>query len=45
MKAGDSPVSIAEKYGVSVTRLMEYNGISDPLNLRIGQTLRIPPSD
>lgn len=45
VKAGDSPVSIAESFGVSVTRLMEYNNISDALNLRIGQTLRIPPSD
>lgn len=45
VQPGDNPVAIAERHGVSVSELMELNNISDPLDLRVGTTLRIPPAD
>jgi murein DD-endopeptidase MepM/ murein hydrolase activator NlpD len=39
---GDTLYRIASHYGVSVGRLMSANGISDPRDLRVGQTLVIP---
>lgn len=42
--AGDTLYHIANEYGVSVGRLMAANGISDPRELRLGQTLTIPGS-
>ena len=39
---GDSPASIATEFGVSVDSLMEFNGISDPLELVPGTRLLIP---
>jgi murein DD-endopeptidase MepM/ murein hydrolase activator NlpD len=40
--AGETVYHIAQQYGVSVSRLMAANGISDPRDLRVGQTLVIP---
>lgn len=45
VQPGEHPVAIAERYGVSVTELMEYNDISDPRTLRVGTVLKIPPAD
>jgi len=42
--AGETVYHIAQEYGVSVGRLMTANGISDPRDLRVGQTLVIPGS-
>ena len=42
--AGETVYHIANEYGVSVGRLMQANGISDPRELRVGQTLTIPSS-
>jgi murein DD-endopeptidase MepM/ murein hydrolase activator NlpD len=42
--AGDTLYHIASVYGVSVGRLMTANSISDPRELRVGQTLVIPGS-
>lgn len=39
---GDTIYHIAHKYGVSPERLMTANGIGDPRDLRVGQTLVIP---
>ena len=38
----DSLYSIAQKYGVSVEELAEYNGISEDEPLQYGQVLKIP---
>ncbi len=40
---GDTPISIANKFGVSVADLIALNNI-DPANLQIGQELIIPTS-
>ena len=45
IKPGDNPVAIAEAHGVSVQDLMALNGITDPTELRVGTTLRIPAAD
>jgi len=42
VRAGDTLHRIAEHYGVSVSRLMALNGITDPRELQVGQVLRIP---
>jgi spore germination protein len=41
VQAGDTITSIANKFGVSETRLIQDNGISYPNNLVIGQTIVI----
>ncbi len=40
---GETLTSIAKVYGVSVSELQHFNRIEDPLKLRAGQTLMIPP--
>jgi murein DD-endopeptidase MepM/ murein hydrolase activator NlpD len=40
--AGDTVYHIANEYGVSASRLMTANGISDPRQLRVGEVLTIP---
>ena len=40
--AWDSLYSIAQKYGISVEELAEYNGISEDEPLQYGQVLKIP---
>jgi murein DD-endopeptidase MepM/ murein hydrolase activator NlpD len=42
--AGETVYHIAQEYGVSVGRLMAANGLSDPRELRVGQTIVIPGS-
>ncbi|MFM7547535.1 MAG: LysM peptidoglycan-binding domain-containing protein [Cyanobacteriota bacterium] len=42
VKPGDTLGEIAERYGVSVNRLMQANGIQDPKELQAGQRLVIP---
>jgi LysM repeat protein len=42
VKAGETPSSIAKKYGVSVTALMAANPGVEARRLRIGQTLKLP---
>jgi LysM repeat protein len=42
--AGESLSVIAVRYGVSMTALMQENGITDPDAIRIGQRLRLPPN-
>ncbi len=40
--AGDTLYRIAHEYGVGVARLMAANGLSDPRELRVGESLTIP---
>ena len=40
---GDIPVTIAEKFGITVEELLAANPRLDPTALRIGQVLIIPP--
>jgi membrane-bound lytic murein transglycosylase D len=42
VRRGDTPSSIAERFGISPTRLMDANGISNARYLRAGATLVIP---
>ncbi|RLT44726.1 MAG: LysM peptidoglycan-binding domain-containing protein [Chloroflexi bacterium] len=42
VKPGESLSTIAARYGVSVSAIAGYNGISNPNLLRAGQALRIP---
>lgn len=44
VQSGDTLWSIASKFGVSVSRLQEYNGITNAAYIRIGQLLKIPTS-
>lgn len=44
VQRGDTIYHIASRFGVSVGRLMTANGLSDPHELRVGQTLTIPGS-
>lgn len=39
---GETVYRIAHEYGITPERLMQANGISDPRDLRVGQTLIIP---
>jgi len=42
--AGDSPLAVANKFGISLTTLLAYNGMVTPKQFPFpGQTLRIPP--
>lgn len=42
LNSGDTPATIAKKFGISVQSLMEYNNIKDPTKLKVGQELKIP---
>ena len=42
VKKGDTPGSIARKYGSSVDAILAANGLKNPRSLRIGQTLIVP---
>jgi LysM repeat protein len=42
VKAGETPIAIAKKYGVSVAALMAANPGVDARRLRVGQTLNLP---
>lgn len=41
VRSGDNLGSIANKNGVTVKKLMQLNGISDPRKLRVGQVIKI----
>ncbi len=42
VQAGDTLGTIAQQYGVSLSALMQANGLSDPNLLSVGQALTIP---
>lgn len=42
LKPGDTLSKIARKNKVSVAKLQEYNNITDPRKLKVGQSIRIP---
>lgn len=42
IKEGDSFYKIAQKYGISLNRLMRANPASNPYNLRVGEEICIP---
>lgn len=42
VRRGETPSSIAQRYGVAVRELMRQNGIRDARRLRVGKLLRIP---
>jgi LysM repeat protein len=44
VQKGDTLSSIASSYGISWKRLAEYNNISNPNQLKVGQEIRIPDS-
>jgi len=44
VKAGDSPLAVANKYGISLTALLAYNGWVDPRQFPYpGTEIKIPP--
>lgn len=45
VQSGDTPIRIAQKYGVNVMVLMADNNIVDPTMLQVGQVLIIPGRD
>lgn len=44
VRAGETPASIARRYGLSARQLLEANPRLDARRLRPGQTLRLPPA-
>jgi LysM repeat protein len=42
VKAGDTLVGIAARFGTTPKAISELNGITDPSSLKVGQTLKIP---
>jgi LysM repeat protein len=42
VKSGDTLISIARRFGVTVDALSKLNSISNPNSIRIGQELKIP---
>ena len=42
IRKGDTPLGIANQFGVSLRDLQDTNGITDPRSLRVGQELIIP---
>ena len=44
VKAGDTLSGIASKYGTTYQKLAEYNGISNPNLINVGQKIKIPGS-
>jgi len=42
VQKGDTAYGIARKRGIKAAELLRHNGISDPAQLKPGQTLRIP---
>ena len=42
VKSGDTLSSISRLHGVSVEKIAEYNGLSDPDDIKAGQVLKIP---
>jgi lipoprotein NlpD len=42
VQPGENIYRIAKRYGVSAERLMEVNGIADPRQLRVGQSIVVP---
>lgn len=42
VQPGDSPASIASRFGVDVQELMRVNNITDPTRLAVGQVLIMP---
>jgi LysM repeat protein len=42
VKAGDTLIGIAAKFGTTPKAITNLNGISDPSSLKIGQVLKIP---
>lgn len=45
VKAGENLFRIGLAYGFSVDELADYNGITNPDSLEVGQEVRIPPSN
>ena len=43
MQAGDIPVTIAQKFGITVEALLAANPGLDPRNMHVGDVVIIPP--
>ena len=43
IQSGDSLSVVAQRFGVSLQELADFNAISDPNSIKEGQELRIPP--
>ncbi|WP_028791986.1 peptidoglycan DD-metalloendopeptidase family protein [Thauera linaloolentis] len=45
VKQGETLLGIARQYGVTLPDLVSWNGLTDPNQIQVGQTLRVGPSD
>ncbi len=45
IQSGDSLGIIAERFGISLSVLADFNAISDPNTIYVGQEIVIPPAD
>ena len=45
VKSGDTLSGIASKYGTTYQKLAEYNNISNPNRIKVGQVIKIPSSN
>jgi lipoprotein NlpD len=43
VQPGENLFRIALRYNLNYVYLAQYNGISNPAKIRVGQVLRIPP--
>lgn len=43
VRPGDTLLGIARQYGVSVKDMVAWNGLADPNQIHVGQTLRVAP--
>ena len=44
VQPGETATQIARRYGVSLTRLLDYNGLAVASVIRAGDVLKIPPA-
>jgi LysM repeat protein len=44
VRSGETATQIARRYGVSLTRLLDYNGLAVASVIRAGDILKIPPA-
>ena len=44
IQEGDSLSLIAQRFGVATDALADFNGIENPNDIQVGQTLTIPPT-
>jgi len=44
VRPGETATQIARRYGVSLSRFLDYNGLAIASVIRAGEVLKIPPA-